>query len=129
MGLFTGRRKDAEIIKPKDAIGAIIPFMYPNRCDAEVSSRYELDITKLVEFVDKQNEKDLGYKMTYFHALSSCFAKTVYNRPALNRFVKDKRLYQRNKITFAFVAKDKFTDSGEERMISIDIEPKDNVMT
>ena len=67
--------------------------------------------------------------MTYFHALSSCFAKTVYNRPALNRFVKNKRLYQRKKITFAFIAKDKMSDKGEERIISIDIEPNDNVMS
>lgn len=129
MGLFTKKRHDAKWIKPKDTIQAIVPFIMPKRTDAEVSSTVDIDITKLVEFVDKQNEKDLGYKMTYFHALSSCFAKTVFNRPALNRFVKNKRLYERNKITFAFIAKDKLSDSGEERIICIDIDPKDNVMT
>ncbi len=129
MGLFTKKRKDADWIKPNDAIQAIVPYIMPRRCDAEVSSTVDIDVTKLVEFVDKQNEKDLGYKMTYFHALSSCFAKTVYNRPALNRFVKNKRLYQRKKITFAFIAKDKMSDKGEERIISIDIEPNDNVMS
>lgn len=129
MGLFTKKRKDAKWIKPKDTIQAIVPFIMPKRTDAEVSSTVDIDITKLVEFVDKQNEKDLGYKMTYFHALSSCFAKTVFNRPALNRFVKNKRLYERNKITFAFIAKDKLSDKGEERIICIDIDPKDNVMT
>ena len=129
MGIFTKKRSDAKWIKPKDTIQAIVPFIMPKRTDAEVSSTVDIDITKLVEFVDKQNEKDLGYKMTYFHALSSCFAKTVFNRPALNRFVKNKRLYERNKITFAFIAKDKLSDSGEERIICIDIDPKDNVMT
>ena len=129
MGLFTSKRKDAKLIKPKDTIQAIVPFIMPKRCDAEVSSRYDIDITELVKFVDKQNEKDLGYKMTYFHALSSCFAKTVFNRPALNRFVKNKRLYERNKITFAFIAKDKLSDKGEERIICIDIDPKDNIMS
>ena len=129
MGLFTKNRNDAKWIKPKDTIQAIVPYIMPNRCDAEVSSKVDIDITKLVEFVDKQNEKDLGYKMTYFHAISSCFAKTVFNRPALNRFVKNKRLYERNKITFAFIAKDKLSDKGEERIICIDINPKDNIMT
>ncbi len=129
MGLFTKNRSDAKWIKPKDTIQAIVPYIMPNRCDAEVSSKVDIDITKLVEFVDKQNEKDLGYKMTYFHAISSCFAKTVFNRPALNRFVKNKRLYERNKITFAFIAKDKLSDKGEERIICIDINPKDNIMT
>ena len=129
MGLFTSKRKDAKLIKPKDTIQAIVPFIMPKRCDAEVSSRYDIDITELVKFVDKQNEKDLGYKMTYFHAISLCFAKTVYNRPALNRFVKSKRLYERNKVTFAFIAKNKLSDKGEERIISVDIKPKDNIMT
>lgn len=129
MGLFTKKRKDAKWVRPKDTIQAIIPFIMPKRCDAEVSSKFYIDITKLVEFVDKKNKEDLGYKMTYFHALLSCFAKTIYNRPALNRFVKNKRLYERNKITFAFIAKDKMSDKGEERIISIDLEPNDNVMT
>ena len=129
MGLFTKKRRDAKWIKPKDAIQGIVPYIMPKRTEAEVSSKVDMDITKLVEFVDTKNKEDLGYKMTYFHALLSCFAKTVYNRPALNRFVKNKRLYERNKITFAFIAKDKLNDTGEERIISVDLKPNDNIMT
>ena len=129
MGLFTKKRRDADYIKPKDTIGAIMPFIMPKRCDAEVSSRVEMDITELVEYVDKKNKKDLGYKMTYFHAISAVMAKTFYNREALNRFVKDKRLYQRKKMTFGFIAKNKLSDKGEERIVCLDIEKNDNIMT
>ena len=128
MGLFTKKRKDAVLVKPNDAIGAIIPFIMPKRCDAEVSSKVDIDVTDLVKFVDSQSEEKLGYKMTYFHALASVFAKVFYNREALNRFVKDKRLYQRKKITFAFIAKNKLSDKGEERIISLDIDKNDNIM-
>ena len=129
MGLFTKKRRDADYIKPNDAIGAIMPFIMPKKTDAEVSSTINMDITKLVEYVDKQNEKDLGYKMTYFHAIASLMAKVFYNREALNRFVKDKRLYQRKKMTFGFIAKNKLSDKGEERIICLDIEKNDNIMT
>ena len=129
MGLFTKKRRDADYIRPNDAIGAIMPFIMPKRCDAEVSSRVEMNITRLVEFVDKQNEKDLGYKMTYFHAIAAVMAKTFYNREALNRFVKDKRLYLRKKITFGFIAKNKLSDKGEERIVCLDIEKNDNIMS
>lgn len=129
MGLFTKKRKDAVLVKPNDAIGAIVPFIMPKRCDAEVSSKVDIDVTDLVKFVDSQDEKKLGYKMTYFHALTSVFAKVFYNREALNRFVKDKRLYQRKKITFAFIAKNKLSDKGEERIISLDIDKNDNIMS
>lgn len=129
MGLFTKKRKDAEWIKPKDTIQAIVPFIMPRRCDAEVSSTVDIDITELVKFVDEQNKKDLGYKMTYFQALAACFSKTIYNRRSLNRFVKNKRLYERKKISIAFIAKDKMSDNGEERIVSLDIDKKDNIMT
>lgn len=129
MGLFSKKRKDADLIKPNDSIGAIVPFIMPKRCDAEVSSKVDIDVTELVKFVDSQDEEKLGYKMTYFHALAAVFAKTFYNREALNRFVKNKRLYQRKKVTFAFIAKNKLTDKGEERIICLDIDKNDNIMT
>ena len=129
MGLFTKKRKDADYIKPKDTIQAIMPFIMNKRCDAEVSSRVDMDITELVKFVDKKNKEDLGYKMTYFHAIAAVMAKTFNNREALNRFVKDKRLYQRKKLSFGFIAKNKLSDKGEERIICLDIDKKDNIMT
>lgn len=129
MGLFTKKRKDAIWIRPKDTIQAIVPYIMKSRCEAEVSCHVDMDITELVKYVDKKNEEDLGYKLTYFHALMACFAKTVYSREALNRFVKDKRLYQRKKLLFAFIAKNKLSDDGEERIISLDIKNNDNIMT
>ena len=129
MGLFTKKRKDAEWIKPKDTIQAIVPFIMKKRCDAEVSCQVEMDVTKLVEYVDNKNKEDLGYKLTYFHAIMACFAKTIYNREALNRFVKDKRLYQRKKVSFAFIAKNKLSDEGEERIINLEIKNNDNIMS
>ena len=129
MGLLTKNRKDANLIKPNDAIGGIMPFIMPKRTESEVSSQMDINITKLVEYVDNYNKENNEYKMTYFHALTACFAKTFYNRDRLNRFVKNKSLYERKKITFAFVAKDKLSDSGEERIICLDILGNDNIKT
>ena len=129
MGLFTKKRRDANWIKPKDTIQMIMPYIMPKRCDAEVSSKVEFDVTNLVKFVDEKNKNDLEYKMTYFHAIAACFAKTIYNRKNLNRFVKNKRLYERKNVTFGFIAKDKLSDNGEERIICLDVLKDDNIMT
>lgn len=130
MGLFSKRRKDAKWIRPQDSIGAIMPFIMPKRTDAEVSSKVVLDVTKLCEYVDRINESGtLEYKMTYFQALATCVGKTLYNREALNRFVKDKRLYLRNSISIGFVAKDKFKDNAEEKMICLDLKPNDDIFS
>lgn len=129
MGLLTKKRKDADWVKPNDAIQAIVPYIMPRRSDAEVSSKFDIDVTELLNSIDNYNNSGLDYKMTFFHAFTACMAKTIYNRKRLNRFVKDKRLYERKQLTFAFIAKDKMSDKGEERIVSIDVDPKDNILT
>ncbi len=129
MGLFTKKRKDADWVKPQDAIGMIMPFIMPRRTDAEVSSQIDIDVTELVKYVEKYNKEEHEYKMSYFHAIASCFAKIMFERKKLNRFIKNKRVYERKKVSFGFIAKDKLTDKGEERIICLDIDPKDNIQT
>lgn len=129
MGLFTKKRKDADWVKPNDAIGMIMPFIMKKRTEAEVSSQIDMDVTELVKYVEKYNKENHEYKMTYFHAIASCFAKIMFNRKKLNRFVKNKRLYERKIVTFGFIAKDKLTDSGEERIIVLEVDPKDDIKT
>ena len=130
MGLFNKNRKDAKWVKPNDSIGAIVPFIMPKRTEAEVSCKVTIDVTNLCNYVDAKNKKgNLEYKMTYFHALTACVGMTLYNRKALNRFVKNKRLYERYKKTIAFIAKDKLRDDGEERIITLDLKPNDTGLT
>ena len=79
-----------------------------------------------MDYIEKKNKQDLDYKITFFHGFLCCFAKAVYNRPRLNRFIKNKCLYERKNISFAFIAKDKLKDAGEERIVCVDVKEKDN---
>lgn len=119
-------RKDGRYIKSEDSIHAIMPYIMPKRSEAEVFTKEIYDITNLKKWLDKQNKK-LDYKMTFFHVLSSVFVKVVYNRPLLNRFVQGHRTYERNKVTIAFVAKDNFSDTAEEKMLVLEAKENENV--
>ncbi len=117
--------RDARRVKPKDNIGILFPYIFDRRCDAEVSSTKQFDLEKLCQFVDKFNENSQEeYKMTYFHGILAAFGMVFFNRNCLNRFIKKKRLYERDKIIFSFVAKNKLSDSGEEKLISICLNPE-----
>ncbi|MCQ2964947.1 MAG: hypothetical protein MJ203_05210 [archaeon] len=109
-------RKDATRIYPEDPVHILMPYMMPRRHEAEVYLNQEIDITELLRWVDEKN-KNLEYKLTFFHAMVAITAKTVYSRPLLNRFVKGKNFYQRNDVSISFVAKDKFSDDAEERLM------------
>lgn len=118
-------RKDGKYIKPTDSIHALMPHVYNKRTDSEIHISLEIDITNLKKFIDDKNKSLENRKITYFHAFVTAMAKIIYVRPQLNRFIAGRRYYQRDEISFAFVAKDKMTDNGEERLLNLIV--KDNM--
>ena len=117
-----GDRKDGVWIKDIDGFHFIMPYLMPNRCDSEVYIEESLDVTSLVKYLEKKNGPGSSYKTTLFHVMATAIGKTVYNRPLLNRFIAGKRMYQRNKITLAFVVKRQFKDEAEESMVITEID-------
>lgn len=55
-------------------------------------------------------------------------AKTVYLRPDLNRYISGRRYYQRHEITLGFVAKKRFEDHSEEKLV-VAAAPEDWTLT
>ena len=99
----------------------------PRRCDADVFINTPIDVTNLVDYVNKRKKK--GDKITYFHAFLLALAKTIYNRPKLNRYVKNRHMYEHTNVSISFVAKVEFEDDSEEVMLIIDVAPDDNINT
>lgn len=109
-------RRDGTKVENLDSTHKIMPYLMKNRCDAEVYSVERIDVTKLLKYLDKLN-KDREQKITLFHAVITAMAKTIHNRPLLNRFVAGRKFYDRHCISFGFVAKNKLEDNSEERLI------------
>ncbi|MBO5121483.1 MAG: 2-oxo acid dehydrogenase subunit E2 [Bacilli bacterium] len=116
-------RKDGIRVKNVDTVHGIMPFLMKNRCEAEVYYVETIDITKLLKYLDNINEgKEKHEKVTMFHAIITAVAKTIYNRPLLNRFISGQRYYDRKEVSFGFVAKNKLEDDAEERLIILNSE-------
>ena len=100
-------RKDGKRITNLDGMHGLIPHVMPKRCDADVYINQKFDVTNLVKYVEKKNknasEED---RITYFHAFFTALGKLVYNREKLNRFVMNKKFYQRNDVSISFVVND-----------------------
>ena len=111
-------RKDGIRVTNMDATHKIMPYIMKNRTEAEVYTTERIDITKLMKYLDKLN-KTSEEKITLFHAVITAMAKTIYNKPLLNRFVAGRRFYDRNNISFSFIAKNKLEEDAEERIVII----------
>ena len=119
--------RNARRVKDITGMQQICIDLKPDRCDSDVYINQKMDVTRLVEYMDKR-KKD-GDDITYFHAFVTAIGKVFYNRNKLNRFVSNRHIYEHNDVVVSFVAKVSFDDKSEEMMIMVPIEPKDNINT
>lgn len=122
-----GDRKDAKRIRNINGMEQILIDLKPKRCDSDVYINQKIDVTNLAKYIEEKKEE--GNKISYFHAFVTAIGKTFYNRPKLNRFVANRRLYEHNDIVISFVAKVSFDDKSEELMLMVPIKENDNLFT
>lgn len=122
-------RKDAKRVKDIDGMHGLMVHVKPLRADSDVYINLKIDVTELVQYYEKINKSDKSMKTTYFHLFFTALGKTVFNRPLLNRFVINKKYYDRHDVTISFVAKRELTDDAEENFSVITVDSKDNIFS
>lgn len=118
--------RNAKRIK-ENGMEQIMIDLKPRRCDSFVYSNKDLDLTKLVKYIEEKKKENSD--ITFFHAFVTAIGKLIYNRNKLNRFVQNRHIYEHNDIVISFVAKVAFDDKSEEIMIMVPIKENDNINT
>ncbi len=119
------RRRWAKRVKDYTGMMQLSCDIKPNRSVSDVFINQKMDVTELTKYLEKKKKK--GEKITFYHAVVTGIGKVYHNRPLLNRFVQDRHLFEHNDVSIAFVAKTEFSDRAEEMMISLKINPDDNI--
>ena len=114
-------------IKDLPGMAQISIDLKPNRCDSDVYINQKIDLTNLVKYIGKKKEN--GEEITYFHAFLAAIGKVLYNRPKLNRYVRNRHVFEHHDVVISFVAKITFDDRSEELMIMVPIDKNDNIET
>ena len=120
-----GDKKDAYLVKDLDPFHSYFALLANNRADAECWICEEVDVTDLLKYIEKKRIEMPEYKTTMFHCVLMAVGKLLYNRPQLNRFIRNGHFYDRKDITLSFVAKRQFKDNAEESLMMLKI--KDNM--
>lgn len=130
-----GDRRDATLIRDADPLHTFMPYLLLGRTDNEALLNDEMDLSAVKAYLDEKNSSSPDFKYTIFHVVLAAIAKTIYLRPAMNRFMQGHRLYQRNDISFSFVVKRAFSDHAEEALVIMkmredsDLSPIEQVYT
>lgn len=122
-----GDRCDAVWLKDIPSMNRIMPCIMPNRADNEAHISFDLDYRPLEAYLEKKNQGRTEDKFTFFHVISCAVGKAFVLRPRMNRFVCNRRLYQRNDVSIAFTVKKRFSDKAEEALANFKFDPKDTM--
>lgn len=122
-----GDRFDAVWLKDIPSMNRIMPCIMPNRADNEAHISFDLDYRPLEAYLEKKNQGRTDDKFTFFHVISCAVGKAFVLRPRMNRFVCNRRLYQRNDVSIAFTVKKRFSDKAEEALANFKFDPKDTM--
>ncbi len=120
-----GDRPDGYLVRDADPMHVFFPFGMPRRCDNEASMSENIPLEPVLEYIKKKNYEGIEFKYTFFHVVCAALARTVAERPAMNRFYSGQRLYERNEISFSFTAKKQFTDHSAETLAIVKFNPDD----
>lgn len=125
-----GDRPDAVWLKDIPSMNRIMPGIMPNRADNEAYISVDVNYAPLKAYVEKKNEGcDPADKYTFFHVICAAVGKAFVLRPRMNRFICNRKLYQRDKITMGFTVKKKFDDKAEEALALFTYDEKETMDT
>ncbi len=116
------RRRDGDLVKDVPAYRRIMPLIMPTRTEATVFFEQRVAVTRALEFVRRFNEEG-GPRITLFHLVLWSIVQTLAERPRLNRFVMNGRLYQRRGIWLSYSAKKAFDDDSPVFVVKQELDP------
>jgi len=121
--MFTKKRSDGTYVKNVHFFTQLLPYLMPTRADACIFFEQEFDVTRTLEYVQKRKNDPGEIKITVFYIILYAALRAIALRPKMNRFVSGCRYYQRNRITYNFVAKRDLSDDGEEVNVTMSFSP------
>lgn len=124
--LFYDRPDGARVRQPY-ALNVMMPYMLKGRNDSAVFYEKEINVENALRYISEKDSTDLHYSL--FATVMAAAVRTLALRPALNRFVHRKGLYQRNYIAFSFIVKQQISEDAPEVSEKIFFNPEDTLTT
>ena len=111
------KRRDGSLVPELPAFTKIMPYLMPDKTGSIIFYQENYDVTEALAFVKAWNRRRMreeGTILTLFEVVLCAAARAVSMRPRVNRFIANRRYYQRNQLILSFVAKKELTDEGKE---------------
>lgn len=117
-----GRRKLRDI----DPIVQFTPYIMPTRVDAQNFCKQLLDYDALAAYIKEKREQ--GINISFMSIVIAAFVRTASQHPELNRFVMNKQIYARNRLSVSFVVlREREDEKDMESLAKVDLKYTDTI--
>ncbi len=121
-----GIRPDGKATKDIDPIIRMTSHIMPKRYDAQVFVKREIDYDIIKEYLNKKREQ--GIKLTHMDVFIAAYIRVVKKYPAFNRFVVNRKIYNRNELTVSLaILKDMVDGEIVESTIKVKFDENDTI--
>ncbi len=123
------KRPDATLVKEITKFHEFEFHIMRGRNESSIHFDLEIDLRNTLAYLDKVNTGTEKKKLTLFHIILCTCVRTIALRPKLNRFVSNRRLWQRNQIILSFVVKKQLDENAESTNAMISFSPYETLET
>ncbi len=114
------KRYDGRRIHNTDPFNLIIPYIMKSRTDSQNMFDMDIPCAPLDEYIKSKHAEGKNYN--YMKILLSAIVRLMAERPALNRFVMNGRIYTRNKIWISFVVHKTLRDDSAGTTVKLEFD-------
>lgn len=109
------RRKDGRKLKTIGPFVKLIPYIMTKRSDAQIFTKQLLDIEPIETYLRLKRSE--GHDLSLLHFFIAVYVRVIAQRPQINRFVMNGKLYARDAIYISMAVKRSLRDEGEETTV------------
>ena len=120
-----GRRSDGTLVKGGDPMLRITSAIMKYRYDAMVNYLMEIDCEGMDKFIVKEREN--GISFTYMDIVMAAIVRMFAERPELNRFTMNTRIYDRKGISICLTVKKSLRENSDETTVKLEFDGTENI--
>lgn len=121
-------RADGKRAREESLIANAIPYIMPKRYDAQNFITEYADMEILRRYIHEKRKE--GIRISYMTLILAAYFKAYQKNPKINRFIMNKRIYERNHFCVSFmILKKRANGLSDEACIKVFFEDGDDVLS
>lgn len=120
-----GNRPDGKRIRKIPAFYKIIPYIMKKRSDSQVFFEDRIYLDNVTEYIKEKKEQ--GIAIGHMDIMIAALGRLLNERTHLNRFIMNRRIYQRKETSVSLAIKKQLIDDAIETTVKFKIKPEDTL--